>query len=187
MKITIFGGSQPRQGDPAYETAYQLGHSLGIEKHILITGGYIGTMEAISRGGHDSGTQVIGVTCDQIESWRQVKPNAWISHEIRYATIIDRLLALIDLCETAIALPGGPGTMAEIALMWNLLLTGAITPRPLILFGDEWRYTFQSYFDQLGSYIPENQRNYLRFVPDISSVLNEIRDIARTYPDMVGP
>jgi len=177
MNITIFGGSKPKPGDSAYEIAYQLGRSLGAEKHTLITGGYIGTMEAISRGGFDSGAHVIGVTCDQIEAWRQVKPNAWIKHEIRYATIPERLLALIDLCETAIALPGGPGTLTEIAMMWNLLLTDAISPRPLILFGDEWCNTFQTYYDQMGSYIPEDQRNWLRFVTDISSALITIRAI----------
>ena len=31
-------------------------------------------MEAVSRGANEAGGHVIGVTCEDIEAWRQVKP-----------------------------------------------------------------------------------------------------------------
>ena len=66
MRVTIFGGSKPKPGDQAYQDAYKLGCLLGDANHDVITGGYIGTMEAVSRGAAESSTQVIGVTGDQI-------------------------------------------------------------------------------------------------------------------------
>ena len=108
-RITVFGGSQPRPGDPAYQEALRLGQLLGQAGYAVLTGGYIGTMEAVSRGASENGGHVIGVTCDEIESWRPVKPNPWVQEELRFPTLRQRLYALIDECHAALALPGGIG------------------------------------------------------------------------------
>jgi uncharacterized protein (TIGR00725 family) len=63
MKVSVFGGSQPREGDAAYAEAMELGRLLAERGHIVLTGGYIGTMEAVSRGARQAGGHVIGVTC----------------------------------------------------------------------------------------------------------------------------
>ena len=129
MRITVFGGSAPQPGTPEYQQAYLLGELIGQSGHTVLTGGYIGTMEAVSRGCAEAGGHVIGVTCDQIEAWRPVKPNQWLMQEIRHPTLHARLLSLIEECEAAIALPGGVGTLAEIVMMWNLIQTAVIAPR----------------------------------------------------------
>ena len=131
MNISIFGGSQPKPEDAAYEQAIDLGVRLGQAGHTVLTGGYIGTMEAISRGANGSGGYVIGVTCDQIETWRPVHPNEWIHEERRYQTIQERLYALIEACDVAMGLPGGIGTLAEISVMWSLLQLNHYPPSPL--------------------------------------------------------
>lgn len=50
MKVSVFGGSQPTPDSLAYEEARQLGETLAKRGHIVLTGGYVGTMEAVSRG-----------------------------------------------------------------------------------------------------------------------------------------
>lgn len=79
---------------------------------------------------------------------------------------MERLGALITSADAALALPGGPGTLTEISLMWNLMIIGALERRPLILVGDSWRLVFDSFFQHLGAYSPPNQRGLLRFAPD---------------------
>ncbi|MBT3337893.1 MAG: LOG family protein [Anaerolineae bacterium] len=172
MITTVFGGSAPKPNDQAYFDAQQLGDLLAKRGHSVMTGGYIGTMEAVSRGASEAGGHVIGVTCDEIESWRDVRPNQWVKEEWRYATLKERLNALIEKCDAAFALPGGPGTLTEISLMWNQLIIQALPPTPLILIGKGWQTLFnQAFYIELGSYVAQNQRDLLQFAPDIQSAV----------------
>jgi uncharacterized protein (TIGR00730 family) len=173
MNITVFGGSQPQPGSPAYQEAYELGKLLALAGHTVLTGGYVGTMEAVSRGANEAGGHVIGVTCADIEAWRpQVKANAWVKEERRFATLQERLNELILACEAAIALPGGPGTLTEIALTWNLMIVASIPPKPLILTGAGWRSAMESFYNSFEAYVPQNQRDLLHFAPNIQEVVH---------------
>ncbi|HEY5268954.1 MAG TPA: LOG family protein [Anaerolineales bacterium] len=172
MNITVFGGSQPQPGSPAYEEACELGKLLAKHGHTVLTGGYIGTMEAVSRGANEAGGHVIGVTCADIEAWRPVKPNAWVQEERRFATLQERLNELVLACDAAIALPGGPGTLTEIALTWNLMIVNSMPPKPLILTGAGWRSVMESFYNSFEVSIPQNQRDLLQFAPDIREAVN---------------
>jgi len=173
-KIAIFGGSQAQEGDPVYQSACWLGSALAQSGHTVMTGGYIGVMEAASRGASEAGGHVIGVTCADIEVWRPVRANRWVKEEIRCTTLRERLNTIIDTCEAALVMPGGPGTLTEAALTWNLLLTESIEPRPLILVGPGWQATFETFFESLGSFIPNNQRHWLVFAPDVQSAFDQL-------------
>ena len=83
MRVSVFGGSEPKEGMTAYTEAMELGRLLAERRHIVLTGGYIGTMEAVSRGAHEAGGHVIGVTCLDIERWRPRQANQWVIEEIK--------------------------------------------------------------------------------------------------------
>jgi uncharacterized protein (TIGR00730 family) len=166
MKVSVFGGSQPTEGDRAYEQACELGKLLAERGHTVLTGGYIGTMEAVSRGACEAGGHVIGVTCAEIERWRGVGANRWVKEELKKETLVERLQTLVQDCDAALALPGGPGTLTEIALTWNLMIVQALPRRPLILIGDGWQNVFDQVFASLGGYTSESQRALLHFAPD---------------------
>jgi uncharacterized protein (TIGR00730 family) len=174
MRITVFGGSEPRPGQAAYEEAYQLGRLIGAGGHTVLTGGYIGTMEAVSKGAAETGGHVIGVTCEQIETWRPVGPNPWVQEELRFKTLRDRLYALIDQCDAAFVLPGGIGTLAEMAAMWSQLQTGGIPRRPMILIGEEWRALMEQYFSVFTGYVGDPHRRLLAFAPDVEAAYNMV-------------
>ena len=172
MKITVFGGSQPKEGDTAYAEARDLGRLLAERGHTVLTGGYIGTMEAVSRGACEAGGHVIGVTCEDIEAWRPIKANAWVKEEIRKKTLIERLHALIHDSDAALALSGGAGTLAEISLMWNLMIVETLRRRPLILIGDGWQSVFDQFFQGFDNYVPVHQREILGFAKDVQTAMN---------------
>lgn len=172
MKVTVFGSSSPLPDDAAYEEARRLGELLAHAGHIVLTGGYMGTMEAVSRGAAEAGGHTIGVTCDQIERWRNAKANLWVREEQRFETLRDRLYCLVESCDAALALSGGVGTLAEIAILWSQMQTQSLPPRPLILIGDGWKQVFQTLFTEMDSNIPANHRALLRFAPDIESAVS---------------
>lgn len=171
MNISVFGGSQPKEGDSAYEEAMLLGRFLAQRGHTVLTGGYIGTMEAVSRGASEAGGHVVGVTCEDIEAWRPVKPNRWVKEERRRKSLMERLQALVEECDAAIALPGGPGTLTEIALTWNLMIVESRHRSPLILVGRGWQSTFDQFFKEFYTYMPVNQRELLLFAEDVQTAV----------------
>jgi uncharacterized protein (TIGR00730 family) len=172
MKVTIFGGATPQENGTSYEDAYRLGKKLATAGHTILTGGYIGTMEAASRGAAEAGGHVIGVTCHEIEVWRKVKPNAWVMEERRFLSLHERLLALIDGCDAAIALPGGIGTLAEITMMWNRMVVDAIPVKPLILVGDSWQQTMAGFIDAQGTYVSAASRELLSLAQDVDAAFD---------------
>jgi uncharacterized protein (TIGR00730 family) len=172
MKVSVFGGSQPQEGSAAYAEAQNLGRLLAERGHTVLTGGYIGTMEAVSRGAREAGGHVIGVTCEDIEAWRPIKANAWVMEEIRKKTLIERLHTLIHESDAALALPGGAGTLTEITLMWNLMIVESLHRRPLILIGDGWQSIFDQFFKGFDTYMPVHQREILGFAKDVRTAAN---------------
>lgn len=176
MKISVFGGSQPKEGDAAYAEAYALGKMLAEHGHVVLNGGYIGTMEAVSRGASEVGGHVIGVTCQDIEDWRGVGVNRWVKEEIKKKTLIERLQVIIEASDAAIALPGGPGTLTEIMLTWNLMIVESRRRSPLILVGDGWQSVFAQVFEKLGKYTPESQRNLLQFAADVETAVKRLEN-----------
>jgi uncharacterized protein (TIGR00730 family) len=178
MIISVFGGANLHEGQPAYENARLLGHELGKAGHTLLTGGYIGVMEAVSRGGREAGAKVIGATCIQIEkSHPDRKPNPYLSEEWRFENLQERLFTLVDRCDAAIAMPGGVGTLAEISTMWNEMVIHSIPQRPLILLGQAWQCTFTHFTEQFDSYISQHDREYLVFAADVATTLALIQAI----------
>jgi uncharacterized protein (TIGR00730 family) len=167
MNVTIFGGANPQSNGTSYEDAYRLGKKLAGAGHAVLTGGYIGTMEAASRGAAEAGGHVIGVTCTEVETWRNVRANAWVLEQRHFETLHERLMALIDYCDAAIALPGGIGTLLEIAMMWNRMSVDAIRHRPLILVGEGWKETVAGFYGAQGAYVPEVGRSLLLFAADV--------------------
>lgn len=177
MRITVFGGSQPKPGEPAYQDALRLGKLLAQAGYTILNGGYIGTMEAVSRGAAEAGGHIIGVTCDEIEAWRPTKANPWVSEDWHFPSLRERLFTLIENGDGYLALPGGVGTLAEVTLTWNLLLTHILPPRPLVLIGTGWQKTVNSFLVQQGENIPKVQRQWISFAPNVDSAFQRLHEI----------
>ena len=157
-----------------YNEAYHLGKLLALSCHTVMSGAYIGAMEAISKGAAEAGGHVIGVTCDEIENWRPVRPNRWIQEERRFSTITERLIELVRGCDAAIALPGGPGTLTELSLAWNLMIVQSMPVKPLVLLGAGWLAMMQTFYHSFNDLIPQDQRNTILYAADNEQALKII-------------
>src|SRR5947208_5420315 len=91
-------------------------------------------MEAASRGAHERGGRVLGITMRQFKS----EPNRYLTDKVASAHFYERLQNLIMRSVGFIAIRGGMGTVTELSLVWNKLQTRVIDPRPIVLLGDCW-------------------------------------------------
>jgi uncharacterized protein (TIGR00730 family) len=179
MKVAVYGGAAPKPGEPAYEEARQMGYLLGKSGHTVMTGGYIGVMEAASRGAYEAGAHVIGSTCTEIEKWRGTKANQWVKEEWKFETLRERMYALIDGCDAAIMMPGGVGTLAELAVMWNEEIISTASPRKMVLVGKGWQQTIEVFLQELGTYLRPIDQKRVYFADDVktaSALIDAIED-----------
>jgi uncharacterized protein (TIGR00730 family) len=123
MKIvTIFGSSLPCEGSRAYAEARQMGKLLAEAGFAICNGGYRGLMEASARGAREAGGHTIGITCG---IWPG-KANQWIVEEVRTRSFSERLMMLLERGDAYVVLPGGTGTLAELALAWEMMNKGKL-------------------------------------------------------------
>ena len=180
MNISVFGGSQPRPGDIVYQKAIILGQLLAESGYTVLTGGYMGIMEAVSRGAAEKGGHVIGVTCQEIENWRHASANQWVQEEWKMPTLRERLWTLLEQSDLGIGMPGGIGTMAEISMLWNHQIIGILPSHPIILVGEEWKVIFNIFFSKLGNYMADQDRTHLFFSPNVEHAVDKINNFFKT-------
>ena len=133
--ITIFGGSKCSDDSEEYREARELGGLLAKAGFTICTGGYLGVMEAASRGAREAGGRVLGIVMNEFKS----EPNRFLTDKVASNHFYERLQGLITRSVGFVALRGGMGTVTEISLVWNKLQTRVIEYRPLVLLGDCWR------------------------------------------------
>ena len=138
--ITIFGSSLPREGGESYQEALRLGRLLAEAGFAVCNGGYGGLMEATAQGAREAGGHTIGVTCTL---WPQ-KANPWIQEEVSTASFSERLMTLIERGDAYVVLPGGTGTLAELALAWEMMNKSSLSRtvggrKPLLVMAPYWQ------------------------------------------------
>lgn len=132
--VTIFGGSKCAAGSQEYEDARELGFRLAEAGFTICTGGYLGVMEAASKGAREAGGRVFGIVMNQFRS----EPNRYLTDKVATSHFYERLQNLITRSVGFVAFRGGMGTVTEVSLVWNKLQTRVIEYRPLVLVGDCW-------------------------------------------------
>src|SRR5438874_13442412 len=166
--VTVFGGSRVEPDSDEYLAAQQLGRALAERGFSVVTGGYNGVMEAVSRGAKEAGGHVIGVTVDVIARNFERLPNAFVDQEVRTAALLERIDKLVELGAAYVVLPGGAGTLAELGVVWNLALLGALQSKPLLVVGRGWETVLRTMLHELHTI--ESDLQALTFVPDVESV-----------------
>lgn len=143
--VTIFGGSKCAKSSSEYREAMELGSRLAEAGFTICTGGYLGIMEAASRGAHQKGGRVFGIVLNQFRH----EPNRYLTDKVATDHFYDRLQNLITRSVGFVAFRGGMGTVTEMSLVWNKLQTGVIGKRPLVLVGEAWQPVIKAWKDNL--------------------------------------
>ena len=135
--VTIFGTGRAGPADSAYMLAYKIGKLLAQAGFVIANGGYGGTMLAADKGAADVGGEIVGVTCSV---FKRSFANEYITREIVTGSLDERLDTLIKLGQGYVVLPGGTGTLLELAKVWELKNKGFLEAgRPIILVSGFWK------------------------------------------------
>ena len=140
--VAVFGGSRVEKHTPEYEQAYQMGKLLAGAGYVIVNGGYAGTMEASARGAKENGGRAIGVISGEF-GW--LAPNAYLDEMVRQRDLFDRIRDMQSRSDAFIVLKGSMGTLAELALVWNLSKIDEMHRKPIILVGDAWDRVLKSW------------------------------------------
>jgi len=137
IAVSVFGTSRTGPGEPVFVLAEQLGRTLAQAGFVVANGGYGGAMRASAKGAAEAGGTVVGVTCS---AFKRGVANEYVSREIRTASLDERLATLVRIGQAYVVLPGGTGTLLELASVWELknkkFLDG---DKPIVLVGDFWK------------------------------------------------
>ena len=94
-------------------------------------------MLAAAKGAAEAGGKIIGVTCS---AFKGSVANEYISREIVTDSLDERLETLVKLGQAYVILPGGTGTLLELAKVWELKNKCFLEPnKPIILVGGFWK------------------------------------------------
>ena len=170
--MTVFGGSRVQPEQPEYAEARRFGRLMAERGLAVVTGGYHGVMEAISLGAHEGGGHVIGVTVRVIGD--SVLPNAYLTEEVQTAALLERIDKLVELGDGYVVLPGGAGTLAELAVVWNLAILRALQDKPIVVVGSAWQALLRAMADG-ALHVAEADLRWLTFAAGVDAAADVIR------------
>ena len=144
--VAVFGGSRAQLGSVEYAEAYAVGKLLARAGFIVMNGGYAGTMEASARGAKENGGRAVGIISSEF-GW--LAPNAYLDETVQSEDLFARIRRMQRSADGFIVLKGSMGTLAELALVWNLAKIDAKHRKPIVLLGDAWSLVLRAWREHL--------------------------------------
>ena len=135
--VTVFGSARLGESHPYYVLGRHVGGAIARLGYTVMTGGGPGLMEAANRGAKEAGGRSVGCNIDL--PFEQL-PNPYLDRTVTCHYFFVRKVLLFKYSYAFVGLPGGLGTLDELAEALTLIQTGKITDYPVVLFGVEyWR------------------------------------------------
>lgn len=159
----------------------EIGRRLAKKGYTIISGGFGGTMEQISKGAKLEGGKTIGITCYIFSDVGNLKVNKYIDEEIRTESLFERIEKMIHISDAFVVLPGGTGTLLEMTAILDHVNKGLVKFKPIICFGDYWKPVAKSVMQvEITTKLIKKKYNYkdcselLHFVDSVDGLLEII-------------
>ncbi|MGH8537999.1 MAG: TIGR00730 family Rossman fold protein [Gammaproteobacteria bacterium] len=134
--VSIFGSARFGAEHPCSKLAEEIGYSVSDAGFSVVTGGGPGIMEAANKGAYAGRSPSIGLNM-QI---REERGNAFQNITLNFRHFFSRKVMFVKYASAYVVLPGGFGTLDELAEILTLVQTGKTRKIPIILVGsDFWR------------------------------------------------
>jgi hypothetical protein len=135
--ISVFGSARTLPGDPWYLKAEETARLLSDAGFSVVSGGGPGIMEAANKGAQSGKSPSIGVNIDLPH---EQTANEFQDISLHFRHFFARKVMFVKYASAYVVLPGGFGTLDELAEILTLVQTGKTRRIPIILVGSAfWR------------------------------------------------
>jgi uncharacterized protein (TIGR00730 family) len=128
--VSVFGSSRLLPDNPHYQLAEQIGRVLSDAGFAVVTGGGPGIMEAANKGAFAGKSPSVGLN---IQLPREQVANAYQDIRLTFRHFFSRKVMFVKYAAAYVVLPGGFGTLDELAELLTLVQTGKTRRIPIIL------------------------------------------------------
>lgn len=174
--ITFFGDSAIPEGDPIYQSVWNVARDLAKDGYTIVNGGGPGIMKAATDGAESVNGNTIAVYWQpKLASFFEGKNLANVTDESETsANYVMRTLGLIEKGDAYIVCKGGTGTISEFGMVWCLAKLYYGCHKPVILFGDFWDDLIEAY--QKAMYLDETELGVLYQANSTEDVIRILKD-----------
>jgi uncharacterized protein (TIGR00730 family) len=176
--VSIFGSARTEPGSPIYLQAENLGRLLAQAGFTVISGGGGGVMEAANKGASEAGGHSVGLN---IELPFEQSPNPYANVRLNFRYFFIRKVMFVKYSVAYVVMPGGFGTLDELAEALTLIQTHRIRPFPVVLFDS-------SYWGGLVEWIKNTQLAAGMISPDdldLFRVMDDPEEVVRFIKQVV--
>ena len=143
--VSIFGSARTPPDHPWYQKAEETARLLSDAGFSVVSGGGPGIMEAANKGAQAGKSPSIGVN---IELPQEQEPNRYQDISLHFRHFFARKVMFVKYASAYVVLPGGFGTLDELAEILTLVQTGKSRKIPIVLVGSDFWRGLLDWFEQ---------------------------------------
>ncbi|MGV6858289.1 MAG: LOG family protein [bacterium] len=143
--VSIFGSARTGSDDPAYLLAEDIAYRLSDSGFAVVSGGGPGIMEAANRGGQRGKSPSIGLN---IKLPNEQAGNPYQDISLTFRHFFSRKVMFVKYASAYVVLPGGFGTLDELAEILTLVQTGKSRRIPIVLVGSAFWAGLIAWFEK---------------------------------------
>ncbi len=155
--VSVFGSARIPPGHPDYELAEAIARQLSDSGFAVVSGGGPGIMEAANKGAFAGKSPSVGLN---IRLPHEQQANPYQDIQLGFRHFFARKVMFVKYASAYVVLPGGFGTLDELAEILTLVQTGKSRRIPIVLVGSSFWAGLLDWFEntlvQRGTVSPED-------------------------------
>jgi len=174
--VSIFGSARFKPDHPYYKVSEELSRLLSDSGFAVVSGGGPGVMEASNKGAFAGKSASVGLN---IKLPHEQSGNPYQDIAVNFKYFFARKVMFVKYASAYVVMPGGFGTLDELAEILTLVQTGKTKKIPIILFGTEFWEGLLDWFREslidMGTISPDDM-NLFKVTDDVQEVVDVIFD-----------
>lgn len=174
--VSLFGSSRSEPDSPYYKKAEAIAHKLSEAGFSVVTGGGPGIMEAGNKGASKGPSPTVGLN---IQLPFEEASNNYQDISLKFRHFFSRKVMFVKYASAYVVLPGGFGTLDELAEILTLIQTGKSRRIPIIIVDKPFWDDLFNWFEN--TLVAQNMINkadleFIKFIDDPDEIVKAIND-----------